>query len=126
MTAPASSLHSDQAGLVCSEAEYLIRIMLAGRTDVAGEVREKRMFGQLTFMVRGAMALTIGDGGLLVRVDPDRSELLLNRPGAEPARMGERAMGPSWIRVDTAVLDADSLADWLSEAIDYNDCLTLT
>lgn len=84
------------------------------------------MFGQRTFMVRGAMALTIGDGGLLVRVDPDRSELLLNRPGAEPARMGERVMGPSWIRVDTAVLDADSLADWLSEAIDYNDCLTLT
>lgn len=100
--------------------------MLAGRTDVAGEVQEKRMFGQQAFMVRDALAVTIGEDGLLVRVDPDRSGLLLSRPGAEPARMGERAMGPSWVRVDTAVLDADSLADWLSEAIDYNDCLTLT
>ncbi|WP_336705033.1 TfoX/Sxy family protein [Micrococcus terreus] len=116
----------DSTGLRPSEVEYLIRTMLAGRTDVAGDVQEKRMFGHRAFMVRGALAVSIGEDGLLVRVDPERSELLLDRPGAEPARMGERAMGPSWIHVDTAVLDADSLADWLSEAIDYNDCLTLT
>lgn len=84
------------------------------------------MFGHRAFMIRGALAVTVGQAGLLVRVDPDRSTLLLGRPGAESAHMGQREMGPSWIHVDAAVLDADSLADWLSEAIDYNDCLTLT
>lgn len=115
----------DSTGLRPSQAEYLLRTMIAGRTDVAGDVQEQTMFGQRAFMVRSALAVTIGPEGLLVRVDPARSALLLERPGAGPARMGQKSMGPSWIRVDTAVLDAEALADWLSEAIDYNDLLTL-
>ena len=51
---------------------------LAGRIRelVSGEPRltEKKMFGGLAFLVGGNMAVAAsGQGGLLVRVDPDES-----------------------------------------------------
>lgn len=41
------------------------------RTLLADEdVQEKSMFGGLAFLVAGHMAVAVGEGGLLVRVDP--------------------------------------------------------
>ena len=56
-----------------------IREALAGVT----QVREVRMFGGLSFMVNGKIAVTANAGGqLMVRCDPDRIEALLEREGA--------------------------------------------
>ena len=63
------------------------------RELVAGERRltEKRMFGGLAFLVGGNMAVAAsGQGGLLVRVDPDRSERLVARSAARPMEMRGR------------------------------------
>ena len=44
-----------------------------------GSVTEKRMFGGLAFLVAGHMAVSAsGKGGLLLRVDPARTEELLD------------------------------------------------
>ena len=41
---------------------------------------EKRMFGGLAFLIDGNMAVSAsGQGGLLVRVDPDETRALLGR-----------------------------------------------
>ncbi|GAB2625263.1 TfoX/Sxy family protein [Pseudactinotalea suaedae] len=96
-----------------------VRAALAHEADV----REVRMFGGLSFMVRGAMLVAAhGDESLLVRVDPDRSDELLARPGAGRAEMGTgRDMGPGWIRVDRAGLaDEDDLAFWLGAAGEHH------
>jgi hypothetical protein len=54
-----------------------LREMLAGESAVV----EKRMFGGLAFMVAGHMAVSAsGQGGLLLRVDPARTEALIADP----------------------------------------------
>ena len=50
---------------------------------------EKKMFGGLAFLVGGNMAVAAsGQGGLLVRVDPDESDRLVARTTAGPWTCG--------------------------------------
>lgn len=80
------------------------------------------MFGVRSFMVEGALAVSAGgDGGLLVRVATDRHDELLERPGAEQARMGKerKDMGPGWLDVAAdAIATDEALAWWLQVALD--------
>jgi len=79
-------------------------------------VREVSMFGGLSFMVDDSMVVAAGrDGGLLVRVDPGRSDELLTVSGARAAVMGaDRPMGPGWITVSPDGLTTDDqLAFWI-------------
>jgi len=62
-------------------------------------VQEKKMFGGLAFLVRGNMAIAAsGQGGVLVRVDPEESDDLVASTHAETAIMRGRPM-PGWLRV---------------------------
>ena len=81
---------------------------------------EKPMFGGVSFMVDGALAVSAGrDGSLLVRVIEDRYEDLIGRPGAHEAIMGSRSMSPGWLRVDAATCtDPDAVAFWVAQALD--------
>jgi TfoX/Sxy family transcriptional regulator of competence genes len=64
-------------------------------------VTEQKMFGGLGFMIGGNMAIAAsGQGGLLVRVDPDESEAICAKSKAEPMVMRGRAMA-GWLRVDS-------------------------
>lgn len=92
-----------------------IRGHLQGR-----EVREVSMFGGLSFMVDGTMAVAARRGGaLLVRLDPERAGELGEAPGAGAALMGERPMGASWLEVSAdAATDADTLGFWIGAALD--------
>ena len=56
------------------ELAELIRALLADERGIT----EKKMFGGLAFLVGGNMAVAAsGQGGALVRVDPERSEDLV-------------------------------------------------
>jgi TfoX/Sxy family transcriptional regulator of competence genes len=60
---------------------------------------EKKMFGGLAFLIGGNMAVAAsGQGGILVRVDPDESDELATSKGASVAVMRGRAMA-GWLRV---------------------------
>jgi TfoX/Sxy family transcriptional regulator of competence genes len=62
-------------------------------------VSEKRMFGGLAFLVGGNMAVAASrQGGILVRVGPERSDKLVATTPATVAVMGGRRM-PGWLRV---------------------------
>jgi hypothetical protein len=61
---------------------------------------EKRMFGGLAFLIGGNMAISAsGQGGVLVRVGPERSDALSATTAASVAVMRGRPM-PGWLRVD--------------------------
>jgi radical SAM superfamily enzyme with C-terminal helix-hairpin-helix motif len=62
-------------------------------------LREKAMFGGLAFLIGGNMAIAAsGQGGVLVRVDPEQSDHLVVSSDAERAVMRGRPMD-GWLRV---------------------------
>ncbi|MEP6562433.1 MAG: TfoX/Sxy family protein [Nakamurella sp.] len=86
-------------------------------------MREVRMFGGVSFMVDGRMAVATGrEGDLLVRIDPDRYASLREVPGAQEAVMGpDRPMGPGWIRVARPHLEThDELSFWIRAALEFH------
>ena len=92
-----------------------IRELLADEPGVT----EKKMFGGLAFLVGGNMAIAAsGQGGVLVRVDPEKSDELVSTTRAHVAVMRDRPM-PGWLRVDTADVDSDELAKWVELGSSY-------
>jgi TfoX/Sxy family transcriptional regulator of competence genes len=81
---------------------------------------EQKMFGGLAFLIGGNMSVGVsGQGGLLLRVDPDDTETLLAEPHAQPFEMRGRAM-KGWLRVDAAgVQTHDELAPWVERGVSY-------
>jgi hypothetical protein len=65
-----------------------------------------------------------GQGGLLVRVDPARTDELLAEPGAEEFAMGTRGPVSGWLRVRDDALDDDGvLATWVDRGVGYAERL---
>lgn len=92
------------------------------RASVSGEpVTEKKMFGGLAFLLNGNMSVAAsGEGGLMVRVDPDEAEALLAEPGAAEFEMGGRGAMRGWLRVSADVLgDDETLGAWVSRGVGY-------
>jgi hypothetical protein len=92
------------------------------RDLVAGEpgLTEQKMFGGLAFLIGGNMAVAAsGQGGLLVRVDPDESDTLVETTGARVMEMRGREMR-GWLRVDAdAVATEHDLAAWVERGASY-------
>ena len=78
------------------------------------EVTEKRMFGGLAFLVGGNMAIgASGQGGILVRCDPEQSDALVATTDAYPMEMRGRQMA-GWLRVaDEHVKTKRQLEKWV-------------
>ena len=72
-----------------------------------------RMFGGLAFLVGGNMAVAAsGQGGLMLRVEPDQTEQLAAEPHAGRFVMRGKEM-TGWLRVDAAGVESDEdLARW--------------
>lgn len=88
--------------------------------DAEPALTEKKMFGGLGFMVGGNMAVAAsGQGGLLVRVDPEESEQLVSSTPAYPMEMRGRRM-TGWLRVDADDVESDeALAEWVGRGVAY-------
>ena len=93
-----------------------IRALIA---DAPG-VTERKMFGGLAFLVGGNMSVAAsGQGGLLVRVDPDQADDLLRKPHARPFEMRGRPMD-GWLRVEAeGVHTKRQLAPWVKRGVAY-------
>jgi len=93
-----------------------IRALLGDRADLT----EKKMFGGLAFLVGGNMAIAAsGQGGILVRVDPEESDQLVATTPAETMEMRGRRM-TGWLRIATADVNADgALAEWVERGAAY-------
>jgi len=93
-----------------------IRELIAGAPDVS----EKKMFGGLAFLVGGNMSVAAsGQGGLLLRVDPDETDALAAKPHAGPFEMRGREM-KGWLRVDAeGVRTKRQLEPWVRRGVEY-------
>jgi TfoX/Sxy family transcriptional regulator of competence genes len=93
-----------------------IRALLGDRAGLT----EKTMFGGLSFLIGGNMAIAAsGQGGILVRVDPEESDELVATTPAELMEMRGRSM-TGWLRVDTAnVADDATLGEWVERGAGY-------
>ena len=83
-------------------------------------VTEQRMFGGLAFLIGGNMAVAAsGQGGLMVRVDPERTDALVAKRHARPFEMRGRPMR-GWLRVDTEGLRTKrQLEPWVKCGVAY-------
>ena len=92
------------------------------RELVAGEaaVTEQSMFGGLAFLVGGNMAVAAsGQGGLMVRVEPEETDALVDKPHAHPFEMRGREM-KGWLRVDDeGVRTKRQLEPWVRRGVGY-------
>lgn len=78
---------------------------------------EMKMFGGLAFLINGNMSVAAsGEGGLLVRVDPEKSDELVRTTNAELMEMRGRTMA-GWLRVTPA--DDAELRAWVDRGVGY-------
>jgi TfoX/Sxy family transcriptional regulator of competence genes len=98
-----------------------IRELIAGDPDVT----EKRIFGGLAFLVGGNMSVAAsGQGGLMVRVDPEDTDALVAERPARPFEMRGRAMR-GWLRVEAeGVRTKQQLEPWVRRGVAYARSLT--
>ncbi|MGZ8593030.1 MAG: TfoX/Sxy family protein [Actinomycetota bacterium] len=92
------------------------------RELLGGEARltEQKMFGGLAFLIGGNMAVAAsGQGGVLVRVDPARSDALVATTNARLMEMRGRQM-QGWLRVAAEdVRTKRQLARWVGFGATY-------
>jgi TfoX/Sxy family transcriptional regulator of competence genes len=83
-------------------------------------VVEKKMFGGLAFLINGNMSVSAsGQGGLLLRVDPEETDALLAKPHAHPFEMRGRVM-QGWLRVEAeGVTTKRQLERWVGRGVAY-------
>ena len=93
-----------------------IRELMADEPNIT----EKKMFGGLAFLIGGNMSVAAsGQGGLLLRVDPESTDALLAKPHARPFEMRGREM-QGWLRVDPEGLRTmRQLGPWVKRGIAY-------
>ena len=98
------------------ELAHRIRELLAAESGLT----EKKMFGGLAFLIGGNMAVgASGQGGILVRVDPEHSDSLVAATNARPMEMRGRQM-QGWLRVDSDdVRTKRELAKWVERGASY-------
>jgi TfoX/Sxy family transcriptional regulator of competence genes len=93
-----------------------IRELMAGEPDMT----EKKMFGGLAFLIGGNMSVAAsGQGGLMVRCDPEETDALVSKPHARRFEMRGREM-QGWLRVDDeGVHTKRQLEPWVRRGVAY-------
>ena len=86
----------------------------------APRLQEKRMFGGVTFMVRGKMCVSVGKGRIMCRIDPALHDAALKRKGARTVVMKGREYR-GWVYVAAAAVKTKRDLDyWVRLSLDYN------
>ena len=108
----ASRRHCLRFGAMAYDEDLADRIRALVATERG--LSEKKMFGGIAFLVGGNMAIAAsGQGGILVRVDPERSDTLVATTKASVAVMRGRPMA-GWLRVAADDLRTKrQLAKWV-------------
>jgi TfoX/Sxy family transcriptional regulator of competence genes len=93
-----------------------VRTALSAHLDT----EEKRMFGGITFMVRGKMCVSVGRDRIMCRVDPDLHDSLVQREGCRTVVMkGRQYRG--FVYVDAGALKTQrELKEWIALALEHN------
>ncbi|MHB8689693.1 MAG: TfoX/Sxy family protein [Solirubrobacteraceae bacterium] len=95
-----------------------IRELIAAEDGV--NVTEKKMFGGLAFLINGNMSVSAsGQGGLMLRCDPEDADVLIAKPHAARMVMKGREMD-GWLRVgDEGIKTKRQLEPWVKRGVAY-------
>lgn len=93
---------------------------IRGHIGEAPDLTEQKMFGGLAFLMAGNMAVSAsGRGGILVRVDPAESDVLLATTAATLMVMGGRSMD-GWLHVAADEIGTEEqLGPWVERGVAY-------
>lgn len=80
----------------------------------------KKMFGGVCFLVQDKMCSGVIKQELMVRIDPEKNEEELRRPGARPMDFSGKSM-KGFIMIDPVHIDMDEdLEYWIDLALEFN------
>lgn len=83
------------------------------------EIKEKKMFGGLAFMLNGNMACGLTKEDFIVRVGPETYDETLAKPYARKMEFTGRPM-KGFIAVETEGYEDDkALANWVKQGLNY-------
>ena len=95
-----------------------VRKLLADRSDLT----ERRMFGGLTFMVRGHMCCGVQGNELILRLGPDGADEALASPRARPIDFTGRPLA-GFVTVGRDGLSGHALERWIERAVAWAESL---
>ena len=96
-----------------------VRAALAG----VAQVKEKKMFGSVGFMVRGNLCMTARSTRIMCRIDPATHAAAIKRKGCRTVVMKGRPYS-GYVYVDAPALATDkALSYWVSQALAFNRTL---
>lgn len=92
---------------------------IRGCLDGLAGIEEKQMFGGLSFLLNGNMAVGVIKDELMTRVGPDAFDELVELPGARIMDFTGRPM-KGWIIVgEVGISDDESLLEWVERGTDF-------
>jgi TfoX/Sxy family transcriptional regulator of competence genes len=97
-----------------------VRAALAG----VPQVKERKMFGSVGFMVRGNLCVTARPTRIMCRIDPATHDAAIQRKGCQTVIMKGRPYR-GYIYVDAAALATETvLLYWVGQALEFNRTLS--
>ncbi|HEV8512631.1 MAG TPA: TfoX/Sxy family protein [Cyclobacteriaceae bacterium] len=84
------------------------------------KVEEKKMFRGVTFMVNGKMCISAGNDEMMCRIDPDKFEAVLEKPGCRPMVHGGRTMKGFVFVNEESIRSKREFIYWVDLALDFN------
>ena len=110
-----------QQGMVTQSADLadMVRKALSSMKDV----KEKKMFGSLGFLVNGKLCVSARKSRLMCRIDPSLQDDLIARPGCSTMKMKGREYR-GYVLVESKVLQTDrDVKFWVGLALDFNSSI---
>jgi TfoX/Sxy family transcriptional regulator of competence genes len=97
-----------------------VRAALAG----VSQVKEKKMFGSVGFMVRGNLCVTARPTRIMCRIDPATHGAAIKRKGCQTVIMKGRPY-QGYVYVHAAALATEkALLYWVGQALEFNRTLS--
>lgn len=80
---------------------------------------ERKMFGGVGFLIHGNMACGVHKEDMIVRVDPEKYEKLLKKPGAKIFDLTGKPM-KGWLLIEAVgCRTAKQLNTWVKEGVEF-------
>ena len=84
---------------------------------------EKKMFGGLSFMVRGHMCCGVVKDELMVRIGPDQTDEVLSMPHVRPMDFTGKPMNGFIYVARAGLTSEDEVARWVDFGLKFNSTL---
>jgi TfoX/Sxy family transcriptional regulator of competence genes len=98
--------------------DQCLAMQIRAELSQLADVQEKKMFGDVAFLVQGNMACGVHGDELIVRVGPDRHAEALSQPHTRPFDMTGRPMS-GWVMVAFKGYETESdLRNWVRQGVD--------